>query len=250
MSAVTPDVKQAVRELYYVFRPYVSRRHPEGCPCCVTDADKKKLFSKPLEQLTSDDLGRFAWKVLTTWGNENDLKHFLPRLLELVAEDDCVPFDREVLFGKLRLGRWTTWERTEQLALVRYFDAVWSDCITRPEGTVWLDELLCGLGRALDDLEPYLKRWENCQAISGYDHLCAFVDWNIDAIIKKQRLTNSFWSDAEGQMNQVKDWLLSAQTAISMQQIFEANLSQEFSDSLARAIDRLAGLRMSVAANR
>src|SRR5688500_16265726 len=66
------QVGEAVRECYRVFKPYRVRRHPEGCPCCVSDADKLRLFSRPLAELTVDDLGRFAWKALTTWGTIED----------------------------------------------------------------------------------------------------------------------------------------------------------------------------------
>ena len=102
--SASTGLTEAIQELYRVFKPYQVRRHPEGCPCCVSDSDKRRLFSKPLSDLSPDDLGRFAWKALTTWGTVEDLKHFLPRLLELVAIDECAPFEREVLFGKLRLG--------------------------------------------------------------------------------------------------------------------------------------------------
>ena len=113
----TPRLAEAIQDLYRVFKPYQVRRHPEGCPCCVSDADKRRLFSKPLTELSPEDLGRFAWKVLTTWGTVEDLKHFLPRLLELVALDECTPFETEVLFGKLRLGGWTAWPDSQRESL-------------------------------------------------------------------------------------------------------------------------------------
>src|SRR5436305_1383844 len=99
-------MEESICALYTVFKPYRTPHHPEGCPCCVSGDDKKRLFSKPLESLTCDDLGRFAWKVLSTWGTVTDLKHFLPRMLELIALDECAYLDREVLLGKLRLGNW------------------------------------------------------------------------------------------------------------------------------------------------
>jgi len=35
---------EVVQELYKAFKSYQARRHPEVCPCCVSDADKRQLF--------------------------------------------------------------------------------------------------------------------------------------------------------------------------------------------------------------
>jgi len=248
-AGTMPQLVGAIRELYRVFRPYQVRRHPEGCPCCVSDADKRRLFSKPLEKLTPDELGRFAWKALTTWGTVEDLKHFLPRMLELVAKDDCAPFEREVLFGKLRLGEWRTWPEGERRAVEVFLDAVWQDCLTSEAGGVWLDDLLCGLGNAVDDLTPYLQSWTECNLRTGYEHLVEFVDWNSATLLKRKHLSNSFWSDAEAQMRQVVDWLTKPKLVQTLERIFADNPEADFSDALAIAVDRLSILQRSLDAN-
>ena len=69
----SPRLVEVIQELYRAFKPYQVRRHPEGCPCCVSDADRSRLFSKPLTKLSEDDLGRFAWKAVTSWGTVEDL---------------------------------------------------------------------------------------------------------------------------------------------------------------------------------
>jgi len=248
-AGTTPQLVGAIRELYRVFKPYQTRRHPEGCPCCVNDADKRRLFSKPLEELTPDDLGRFAWKALTTWGTVEDLKHFLPRMLELVANDDCAPFEREVLFGKLRLGEWRTWPESERWAVEMFLDAVWQDCLECEAGSVWLDELLCGLGNAVDNLTPYLQSWTTCELRPGYEHLVQFVDWNSATLLKRKHLSNSFWSDAEAQMRQVVDWLASPRTVQTLELTFAAKPEPDFSDAVAIAVDRLSALQRTLNSN-
>jgi len=246
---LSPQLVTAIQELYGAFKSYQVRRHPEGCPCCVSDSDKRRLFSKPLPKLSPDDLGRFAWKVLTTWGTVEDLKHFLPRLLELVALDECTPFEREVLFGKLRLGGWAAWPDREREAIEKYLNVVWEDCLTSEAGGVWLDELLCGLGNAVENLSPFLEIWTNCKVGTGYAHLVGFIDWNSATLLKRRHLSNSFWSDARQQMAQVVAWLASPATVRTLETIFSDNPSSGFSDDLASAIDRLANLQRTLAVN-
>jgi hypothetical protein len=118
------------------------------------------------------------------------------------------------------------------------------------DGSVWLDELLCGLGRAVEDVQPFLASWEACRAGHGYEHLIGFLGANTGALLKKMRLSNCFWSDAETQMKQVINWLTSPETERKLQQIFDENPDSDFAAHLARAIDALGLLRHSLAANR
>jgi hypothetical protein len=248
-SGTTPRLIEAVQELYQVFKSHQSRRHPEGCPCCVSDADKRGLLSKPLEKLTSDGLNLFARKVITTWGTVEDLKRFLPRLLELLVTNDFLPFECEALFGKLRLGEWQSWPAEEQRAIEEFLNAVWMDCLANEAGTVWLDELLCGLGNAVRDITPYLQGWTGCKLRTGYDHFVQFVDWNSATLLKRRRLSNSFWSGAEVQMQIVVDWFVNPETIQTLEQIFAVKPDADFSDALAKAIDRLSSLQTALSAN-
>ncbi len=244
--AAHPQLPESIRKLYRVFKSYRVLRHPEGCPCCVSKADKRRLFSKPLEELTADDLSRFAWKALTTWGTVEDLKHFLPRLVELIAADDRPSWDLEILFGKLRLAEWEAWPEGERQALGEFLNAIWFHCLSLESGSDWLDELLCGLGRAANDLSPYLKLWTECKMRTAYDHLAQYVDCNSARLLKRRHLANSFWSDAEPQMTQVIDWLTSPRTIERLETLFAENPDASFSDALAAAIDRLSTLQRSL----
>ncbi|MEM8677684.1 MAG: hypothetical protein AAGF83_28070, partial [Cyanobacteria bacterium P01_G01_bin.67] len=87
MSDITHEIelKQAIADLYEVFEPYHLNSHIVGCPCCVTDDDQKSIRSKILRQLTAEDLNHYAFNAIFTWGEIDDFKHFLPRLLELTA---------------------------------------------------------------------------------------------------------------------------------------------------------------------
>ena len=87
-----------------------------GSPLYDLDEWNRSLFSKPLPNLTSEDLSRFAGKAISTWGDTNDLKHFLPRLFELTAFLDT-PYDVGILYQKLQDGGFQTWEAGEQYAI-------------------------------------------------------------------------------------------------------------------------------------
>jgi hypothetical protein len=246
---LTLGVTKAIRDLYSIFARYKSR-HPQGCPCCVSDADKYRLLSRPLGELTVDDVQRYSWKALTTWGTVEDFKHFLPRLLELMVIDECSAIEPAVLLGKLRLAAWQTWPDSERKGVDRYLEAVWEDCLTAETGSVWVDELLCGLAHVVDDLQPYLTVWMNCRIKTGYAHLLNFIEWNSAIILKRKHLQNSFWSDAGQQMSHVVTWLLNPQTMSALEKIFDTASDQSFANELAVVIDRISGLQQSFRVNR
>ncbi len=83
---VSTSLTIAIERLYQVFSRYKVLGMVEGCPHCVSDEDKAKLHSKPLRKLEPDDVSRYSWKAMTTWGDVSDFKYFLPRLLEQLVD--------------------------------------------------------------------------------------------------------------------------------------------------------------------
>lgn len=89
------------------------------------------------------------------------MRHFLPRLFELIVYSPIQPTDVEVLFGKLPYGEWRTWAKEEQQAIETYFHALWVDAINafEPDGYTYANAYLCAIARAVDDMTPYLEQW-------------------------------------------------------------------------------------------
>ncbi|EFH85170.1 hypothetical protein [Ktedonobacter racemifer] len=81
----TITLQETIEHIYTTFSSYLLHHPVEGCPHCISHEDQERIASKPLRELTEEDLRRYTLKALTTWGDVNDLKHFLPRMLELVV---------------------------------------------------------------------------------------------------------------------------------------------------------------------
>jgi hypothetical protein len=109
-------MRVSTENLYNVFAKYRLRPDIEACPCCVTPPDKKNLQKKKLEDLTTNDLRKYVFKAVTTWGTESDFKYFLPRILELLEEFD----DINQIFIKLQGIHWEAWPSQEKEAIVAY----------------------------------------------------------------------------------------------------------------------------------
>jgi hypothetical protein len=121
---------QAHSALAAVFAKYPLRSYTDGCPCCVSAADHAEL--------RSGNLRRYAFKAMTTWGNELDFKHFLPALLIALTPDSSYypgtvhegACDLRCFANKLAYAHWQNWPAEEQQAILNCLRAWWLVCLS------------------------------------------------------------------------------------------------------------------------
>lgn len=152
---MTNTLKTSIAHLYTTFARYPLRPDIDACPCCVSEDDQKKLSSKALQALESGDISRYAWKAMTTWGNVEDFKHFLPRLLELIATTG-IAYDAGVVLRKLTYASWHDWAPSEQEAIRSFVFAWWTEWVTQ-KGANPSDFM--ELYQLLGELELLLEGW-------------------------------------------------------------------------------------------
>ena len=232
-------LNDAIETLYKVFSRYPLRKHVEGCPCCVHEEDKLALESKPLRELTTAELGRYSFKAISTWGDKDDFRHFLPRIFELLVSETGLGWDEEVILGKLALAEWRNWPEQEQFTVRDFLRAEWNSLLLQSNPSIEPDGWLCGLGRAGEDLQQYLDDWMELRTSNAFEHLARFVEWNQPAHVKRHSLTNAFWPDSPKAVATLCNWLTSLQTREKLEAIYFDNEPSDFAPALARAIEQL-----------
>src|SRR5262245_30126889 len=107
--SISTDLAASMERLYETFakcrQPADSERSPFSA---VTDQDVARLYSRPLRELTVDDLSLYARHALTTWGDIGEYKHYLPRLFELLVMHPGWT-DDGLLIGLLATAEWKQW---------------------------------------------------------------------------------------------------------------------------------------------
>lgn len=154
---MTEELKIAIQNLYDTFSIYPFKSTMEGCPCCVSDSDKEKIHSKQLIELTEDDLSRYAFKAMTTWGDTTDFKHYLPRIFELLATTDFI-VDTFVVLGKLEYGKWRTWTEKEQKSITDFLMAWWTDLLKNK--SYFDKEAFTEIFKLTGNINQLLDRWK------------------------------------------------------------------------------------------
>jgi len=127
-----------IENLYSVFEPYTANPtelRAYSCDCCVNDEEIREITTKPLKELTKDDLGHFSRSAISTFGGISHYKHFLPRILDLMTKSDSSMLGDFTCYEKLNYGEWETWSRAEQKAIEDYFETFWKTVIHNPNAS-------------------------------------------------------------------------------------------------------------------
>jgi hypothetical protein len=153
---MTGELKIAIENLYSTSAIYPLKSTLQGCPCCVSDSEKEKIHSKQLRELGGDDLSRYALKAMTTWGDTEDFKHYLPRIFELLSSTDFI-VDSFVVLGKLEYGKWQDWSDKERNSIINFLLAWWIDLIKHK--SYFDKEAFVEISKLTGDTEQLLNRW-------------------------------------------------------------------------------------------
>lgn len=232
-------LESALEALYATFSRY-DGTHIEGCPHCVSFDDNAALRRAPVRQL-GGELYRYLFKAMTTWGTEEDFKHFVPRLLELYASSS----DAWLLCDKLAYARWRSWPEAEQRAVEGYLVSSWRAelaAIGPPlPGNALLETMLTlDLDIAPYDLRIKLDAWRAEGSPEASRRLAGFVlEHGVELFWGSRSVgRRTLWNARPEMAEDVRAWLLEPATRARLESSFV-----EYGDAeVARAFDLLEGV--------
>ena len=171
---MTKDFKIAIEALYTVFSKYTCKPRIEGCSCCVSETDKSQLLSKQLKDLEDEDVSKYTFKAMTTWGDVNDFKHFLPRIFELAATRKLM-VDVCVVLEKLNYAKWREWNINEQESILLFLKSWWKFDINNV--SYFEPEILIELNKFIQDIPFMLNNWKLNIESQGFKNYVEFVEY-------------------------------------------------------------------------
>lgn len=229
---MTAELKIAVERLYEVFGKYPGNPDMPVSPLKGEQAELNgPLFSKPLRLLTKEDLDYFTASLITTWGDIPDLKHFLPRILELTAELNAPSWDLEVFMRKLSLARWTEWDVTEQQVLIEYFKNLWR-FVLQLDDPRFLDfhGYYVGLSMVYPEYNELLNDWLGMPGSLPAEKLAEYVFDNNAEIFGRKKPVQA----------ELIEWLLSEEVHRKLTNaFFEISSSNQMAQTISTALQIL-----------
>jgi hypothetical protein len=230
---MTDRLKISIEKLYDIFAKYQGLSKLEGSPL-YDDLEtwNKQLRSKKLRELTDDDLSLFAGKVILTWGDENDYRFYLPRILELTAELKT-PYDIWTLYSRLEDANWKTWNADEQTAINDFTIELWNNLlIDDSEKAEWeFKDYFHSIAYFYPDFTEILKVWETNISFASIKHLTNYI------FEERQHLFDNNYIDSieknTKNIEQFKTWLTSDNILTKIEKAFYDNEKKEIAERLS-----------------
>jgi hypothetical protein len=170
----------------------------------VTDLESRILKTSPLRQLPQPILLTLPYWLLYKAGTVEDLKHYLPRLLESGVRE-AFGVDPQVA-RQLRRTEWWTWPEGEIDAIRAFMHAYWAFVLESDEAGSARDAL-CVLANLEDDVSAYLERWLETKSRQAWLEL-ARLALEAAAVAQRGRTRLDLsWEGREAQWEQVAHWL-------------------------------------------
>jgi len=186
-----------VEEAYTLFSKYKLRKRLDICSCCVFDQEVKTLQHTPLALLSKELLQRAYYHSYYSDTEEElkEMKHFLPRILQVILEFEFPYPSEEIIFRHVNLLETQRWEN-EEIALLQqfarlYFRKVLHSC------KMEADTALIMFGLAGFDLKPLLDEWKHSEGERPLLHLYNLLNYGVQHTEGKfSKLTNYFSTQA------------------------------------------------------
>jgi hypothetical protein len=232
---MTPRLKISIDNLYDTFSKYQANSNMHGSPNYDDlDAWNKDLFVKQLRELTAVDLSRFLGKAMTTWGDTNDYKHFLPRIFELTAQLNT-PYEIWIAFDKLEYGQWSTWEDSEVIAIHNYMLALWDSLLkTNTKQAEWsFKDYFSTFANFYPTFADLIDIWDDNTQITATKHLANYILDERHQIFDKGFI-DGFHKKYDN-IKEFKTWLLSDSTRKRLEQAFFRYEKENFAEKLSWA---------------
>jgi len=117
---------QEIKDIYSIFSKYKLGNPVTGhyCQVCLSEEDNIYFQTTPLHLIRPGNLSRYFSSVGIMEENGNDFKYFIPRILEIMYNDEeDGSFFFPQVWDRLSEANYTSWEKDEVEALDKLFSA-------------------------------------------------------------------------------------------------------------------------------
>ena len=211
----------------------------DGCPHCIDSQESACLIATPRENLWSEDLGPYAFKAISSWGNQEDYKYFFPRILELALYNQSyLGFELGLIISKITACDLT---KAEHLSIKNVFFEIWKLNLEQmPEESRFPVKILLEDISPLVNVEILLSSWAKNTTLASALHLTEFIAYDWENLSLSGQVTG-FPFDGVA----VSAWLKSKERQSFLINVFESHLDTKYGNDLAEAIDRLRLITLS-----
>jgi hypothetical protein len=197
MSEAQAKLHDAIEQCYAAFADMPCPRRLEASP--MRDGDKilRALTSAPLRELSGKQIGPYSGWAITTVGDADDYRHFLPRILELSVVDPVwLGAEPPVMASRLNMGHWRKWPAGQRSAILHIFNAAFDAFVEiHPDHTRTVDGWFCGLATLGQSVALTVERWRCVASPNAGLQMASFINDNATDLHRHGEVRNAFWEE-------------------------------------------------------
>lgn len=157
------DIKlnNLIVEAYTLFSKYKLGSTLTVCSCCVFEEEVQTLVHTPLSMVSREILQSAYYESAHGDSDQEliEMKHFLPRVLELILKHEYPCHSEEIVFSRIDLTQTERWKK-EELELLKAFSLLYFKKVLKFEYP-YAEDVLIMFGYGGFDLTPLLDEWKN-----------------------------------------------------------------------------------------
>lgn len=206
---MSDEMQKIIEECYQYFSKFQVPNKLELCPCCLSpDSIKyKNLLNQPLKDILPIDIYFYIDAIRDIDDHDRtEIPYFLPRILELIANDENVAMCMELYLGKLRQVDPYVIDDQMLILLNRFALQFWKDLFFLKANRLRsssLDEVLLMFSIGTLNIMPLLGYLTSVTEFFGISAIADFIFDQRD----NGKLTNAFVGDSLDINDQVNQWL-------------------------------------------
>lgn len=231
---LTTEIQELIKEAYSLFDFPVKGRLNLCTPCCISEERMQELITTPIEQLSLPAI--YDYTDAVNYDEEGyEIKHFLPRILELIAMGEKIHHSTELFMQRCHFKR-PCWTKIELDFMHRFSMEFIKNVLSTGEGYDVDNAMNYILMFDLAGLptEHLLNIWEDMlsSTLSAFKHFVDFMYYDIDANTNAYK--NSF-SVNLGFNQQINDWVKNSKLVEKIHSIIE---EEYFGNQLLTEVER------------
>lgn len=168
-------MKETVEKAYELFSKYRADRPLDVCTdeCCMKVEDEGLLASLPVRQIPVDLLRVYNDSAKPDKTRIEEVKHFLPRYLDLISEFNFPTHSTELSFSRLTPFDKSEWTETELEILEIYSKEFFRKCLNTypiPSFNDRIENIIVMFWRADFQIDKLLEIWEQTDSLESVLH--------------------------------------------------------------------------------
>jgi len=167
-------MREIVNKGYELFAQYRVNRPLDVCTdCCMTIEDESKLASLPVKEIPLELLSTYNDSAKPEKTRIEEVKHFLPRYLDLIANYNFPTHSTELALSRIVPFDKSEWTKNELEFLETFAATFFQHTLkTYPIPSFYdrIDALLIMLWKAGFNIERLLKIWEETDTLQSVLH--------------------------------------------------------------------------------